>query len=168
MSMMSFIPLFMVDHFGVSERIAAIFLSLIFFAGLGGSPLGGYLSDRLGRVRVTLAACFITIPVLYFINIVPYGPSGTGIGALLIVFGLLMFIRMPVAEAFIIGKTPAHNRSTILGIYYFTNMEMGAVLAPGMGYLIDNLGFQSSFNIAAGVMLAITLVCSVFLWGSRD
>ncbi len=47
-------------------------------------------------------------------------------------------------------------------------MEMGAVLAPGMGYLIDHLGFQTSFNIAAGVMLAIMLICSVFLRGSRD
>jgi hypothetical protein len=47
-------------------------------------------------------------------------------------------------------------------------MEMGAVLAPGMGYLIDNLGFQTSFNIAASAMLAITLICSVFLWASRD
>jgi len=168
MSMMAFIPLFMVDHFGVSEGTAAVFLSLIFFAGLGGSPLGGYLSDRLGRVPVTLVASLIIAPVLYLLNIVPFGPGGTGIGALLIIFGMLMFIRMPVAEAYIIGRIPEHHRSTILGIYYFTNMEMGAVLAPVMGHMIDSYGFYTSFSAAAGLTLAITLTCSTFLWGSRN
>ena len=64
---------------------------------------------------------------------VSFGPAGTGIGAVLVAFGMLMFIRMPVVESYIIEKTNERNRSTILGIYYFTNMEIGAVLTPPVG-----------------------------------
>ena len=55
-STISFIPLFIVDHFGgISNEAAAAILSLVFFGGLWAGPLGGYLSDRLGGVPVLLA-----------------------------------------------------------------------------------------------------------------
>ncbi|MDH5696751.1 MAG: MFS transporter, partial [Dehalococcoidia bacterium] len=167
-STIAFIPLFMVDHFGVTEAAAAAFLATIYFAGLWASPLGGYISDHLGRVPVVLTVCFLTGPVLYLLNQVPYGPYGIGIGALLLLFGMIMYIRMPAAEAYIIGRTSERHRSTILGIYYFSNMEMGAVLAPVMGSLIDRFGFNTSFTIAAASLFVVTLVCSVFLWRSRN
>jgi len=167
-STIAFVTLFMVDHFGVGEEAAAYFLAVIYFAGLWAGPLGGYLSDRLGRVPIMLVTCLITGPVIYLLNLVPYGPNGLGIGALLLIFGIVMYIRMPVSEAYIIGQTSERHRSTVLGIYYFAAMETGGILAPVMGSLIDQFGFDYSFNIAAIAVVAVTLTCSVFLWGSRD
>ena len=164
-STIAFIPLFMVDHFGVGEETAAAFLAIIYSAGFWAGPLGGYLSDRLGRVPVILASCFIAGPVIYLLNL---APSGLGIGALLLIIGMVMYIRMPVSEAYIVGQTSERHRSTIFGIYYFSGMEAGAILAPVMGFLIDQLGFYSSFTIASAALVAVTLTCSVFLWGSRD
>lgn len=162
----AFIPLFMVDHFGVGKGTAAAFLSIIFFAGLWASPLGGYLSDRLGRVPVTLAACLIIGPVIYLLNLVSY--SLVGIGALLLIFGTVMYIRMPASEAYIIGQAPQRHRSKVYSLYYFAGMEGGAILAPIMGFFIDRFGFYSSFTIAGIAVVAVTLICSVFLWGRRD
>jgi len=176
-STVAFIPLFMVDHLGVSEEVAAVFLALIYSAGLWAGPLGGYLSDRLGRVPVILAACFLAGSVIYLLNVVPYGPVihllnrgpyGLGLGAVLLILGMLMTMRMPVAEAYIVGQTPEHRRSTVLGIYYFGGMEGGGVLTPVMGFLIDRFGFYPSFTIASAAIVAVTLICSVFLWRSRD
>ncbi len=167
-STIAFIPLFMVDQFGVDEKTAAVFLSVIYSAGLWAAPLGGYISDRLGRIPVVLTTCLIVGPGIYLLNQVPYGPYGIGIGALLFIIGAIMYIRMPTAEAYIIGRTSERRRSTILGIYYFSNMEMGAALAPAMGALIDRLGFNTSFTIAGISVFVVTLACSVFLWGSRN
>jgi predicted MFS family arabinose efflux permease len=167
-STISFITLFMVDHFKVSEETAAIFLAIIYSAGLWASPLGGYISDRLGRIPVVLAASFITGPALYLLNHVPYGPYGIGIGALLLFVGMVMYVRAPAAEAYIIGRTSERTRSTILGIFYFSNMEMGAVLAPVMGRLIDRFGFYTSFTIAAAFIFVVALACSVVLWRNRN
>ena len=164
-STIAFIPLFMVDHFGVGEETAAALMAVIYSAGLWASPLGGYLSDRLGRVPVMLTACFVAGPVIYMLNLVPYG---LGIGALLLIIGMVIYVRMPVSEAYIIGHIPEHRRSTILGIYYFGGMEGSGVLTPIIGSLIDRFGFYPSFTIAGAALVAATLICSVFLWGSRD
>ncbi len=164
-SVISFIPLYLVDNFHISEKTAGALLGLIYSAGLWAGPLAGYLSDRLGRVPMMLAVCFVGGPVIYLLSLVPYG---WGFFALLITIGIIIYVRMPVAESYIVGQTTARNRSTILGIYYFSAMEGGGVLTSAMGYLIDHLGFSLSFFIASAFLLLITSFCSIWLWGSRD
>ncbi len=161
----SFIPLFLVDQFSASEEAAAALIALYYSAGLWAAPLGGYLSDRWGRVLVVLTMCFIAGPIIYLLNLVPYV---WGIGALLVTIGMITYIRGPAAEAYIIGQTSERNRSTILGIYYFSGIEGGGALTPLMGYLIDQLGFYPSFTIASAALVVVTLVCSIWLWGSHD
>lgn len=164
-SIIAFIPLFMVDHFGVAEAAAAASISIIHSAGLWASPLGGHISDRMGKVRVVLVTCLITGALLCLLNVVPYG---LGIGALLLMIGIVMYIRMPSSESYIISQTPEHRRSTVLGIYYFSNMEAGGILTPVIGSCIDRFGFYSSFTGAGIATVMVTLVCAAFLWRTHD
>jgi len=163
-SVASFIPLFMVDKFGVSREIAASFLALIYSAGFWAAPLGGYLSDRLGRVKLLIVVSFITSLVIYLLNLATYS---LGIGALLIGIGMLNYIRIPVSESYIISQTPEHRRSTILGIYYFGGMEGMGMLTPVIGYLTDNFGFYIAFTTAGATMALVSIICSIFLWRTR-
>ena len=164
-STISFIPLFIVDHFeGVSNEAAAIMLSLIFFGGLWAGPLGGYLSDRLGRVPVILAAGFIAGLAIYLQNL---APLGTAFSAVLIILGMAMHLGMPVVEAYIISHTSERKHSTILGIYYLGSRG-GLAMAPVIGYLIDHYGFYTGFSVVGATMVVVTLVCAILLWGSRD
>ena len=164
-STIAFIPLFMVDHFGVGDKTAASLLAIIYSAGFWAGPLGGYLSDRLGRVPVILAVSFISGPIMYLLNLVSYGP---GFGVLLLVIGTILIMRAPIAEAYIVDQTSRRQRSTILGIYFFSGHEGSGVLTPVMGYLIDRLGFYPSFTIASVALFTVTLGCSLLLRGSRD
>ena len=164
-AIISFVPLFMVDHFGIGEEAAAAFLAIIYSAGLWAGPLGGYLSDRWGRVPVMLVISFLAAPVIYLLNLVPYG---FGFGALLLIIGMVIYIRMPVSEAYIVGQTPERHRSAIFGIYYAASMEAGGVLAPIMGFFIDQIGFYSSFTIASVALVVVTLACWIFLKSDRD
>lgn len=161
----SFLPLYLVDHFGVPEAIATASMAIIYSGGLWVSPLGGYLSDRVGRVPTVLVVCLITGPIIFLLNLAPYG---LGTGAILVLLGITIYARMPASEAYIIGQTSEHNRSTILGIYYLAMSEGGGILTPVMGYLIDHLGFYSSFTIASVSVLIVAVVCSIWLWGSHD
>lgn len=164
-SVIAFIPLFVVDHFGVGNEAAAALLAIIYSAGLWAGPLGGYLSDRLGRVPVTLVVCFIAGPVIYLLNLAPYG---LGMGAVLLTIGMIYYIREPASLAYIIGRTSQRHRSTVLGIYYFGCIEGGGIMTPVMGFLIDQFGFYLSFTIAGAALVVVALVCSIWLWGSRD
>ncbi len=164
-STVSFIPLFLVDHFGIGEGTAAAIMALIYSTGLWAGPLGGYLSDRFGSVPVVLAVGFIAGPIIYLLNLMPYG---LGTYALLVIIGTTLYVRMPASESYIINQASERNRSTILGFYFFGAMEGGGVLTPILGSLIDRFGFYTSFTIAGAALLAVTLVCSIWLWGSRD
>jgi predicted MFS family arabinose efflux permease len=160
-----FIPLYLVDNFGVREEAAAALVALIHLAGFWAAPMGGYLSDRFGRIPILLMVCLLAGPVVYLFTIVPYG---LWIWVMLLAIGTVNFMRAPTSEAFIVSQASARRRSTMLGIYYFTGREAGGLLAPVMGYLIDRFGFNSSFTIVSAALAAVTLVCSVFLWRSRD
>jgi len=163
-STISFIPLMLVDKFGVGEKTAAALLSLIFSGGLWAAPAGGYLSDRVGKIPIILAACFLAGPVIYLLTLFPYG-AGTWV--ILLSLGICLSVRMPVVESFIINRTTESNRSTVLGIYYFSAMESGGLLTPVMGNLIDKFGFYTSFTMAGSVLFAVTLICSFWFWNNR-
>ncbi|MFC1942871.1 MFS transporter, partial [Chloroflexota bacterium] len=143
----------------------AKYLSSVYFAGLWSSPLGGYLSDRIGRLPIIIITSLIGGILLYLLTLAPYG---LGISALLLALGITIFVRMPVAEAYLMDQTTARNRSTIFGVYYFANMEAGAVFAPVVGYLFDHVGFHSTFTIASVAVIAVTVICAAFLWSGRD
>ena len=164
-SVFAFITLYAVDNFGASTTGAASFLAIMSFAGLWVSPLAGYLSDRLGRVPIIIAACLLSAFVVYMLNWAPYY---WGMAALMLLLGVATFTRMPVSEAYIIGQTTERNRSTVYGIYYFSMTETGAVFAPIMGYLIDNYGFYDCFTWASIAIVVITVVGAFFLKGSRN
>jgi MFS family permease len=164
-STLSFIPLFIVDHFGgVSNEAAAAMISLFYVGGLFAGPLGGHISDRLGRVPVVLAAGFIAALAIYLQNLAPFGAA---FSAVLIILGMAMHLGMPVIEAYIIGHTSPDKRSTILGIYYLGSRG-GPVIAPLIGYFIDRYGFYTGFSVVGAAMAGVTLVCAILLWGSQD
>ncbi len=164
-AIISFIPLFLIAEFGVSEKTAAVLLALTYSAGFWAGPLGGYLSDRVGTVPVMVVVTLITGPVIYLMSQVPYG---LGLGALLVFMGIALDSRMPVSEAYITSHTSERNRSKILGIYYFGSRGGPGAMTPLLGYFIDRAGFLTSFSAMGAALVAVTLACSVFLRERRD
>ncbi len=164
-SLLQFIPLFTVDNFGVSEEVGAAMLALATSAGFWGGPLGGYISDRLGKVRLALGLCFIAGPFVFLLNLSSLGWS---ISAVLIIIGMAHYTMLPIAESFLISKTSERNRSTVLGVYYLCSRGGPGLIAPVMGYIIDHYGFYTNFALTGAVLLIVTLGCAAFLWSSRD
>jgi FSR family fosmidomycin resistance protein-like MFS transporter len=161
----AFVPLFLVDMFQTSESTAAIYLAVIHTAGFWAGPLAGFYSDRIGKILpIIIIFCLISGPVVFLLN---YMPIGIGIGALLLLIGIIVNVRMPLSESYIVKETSEKNRSTVLGIYYFMGLEGGGVLTPVLGFSIDKIGFASTFTIAAIVTVAVTLLCSVWLYFNR-
>jgi MFS transporter, FSR family, fosmidomycin resistance protein len=161
-SVMSFIPLFLVDKIGYSKETAGTFFAVIYSAGLWASPLGGYLSDRFGPIPVLLFVLLLTGPVIFMLHFVS---SWWAIGILLLALGMIMYVRMPVSESYILAHTPERRRSAVLGVYFFAGMEGGGILTPLVGYLIDHLGFFVTYTSAASIIVLTTLICGILLRG---
>ncbi|MFH1652021.1 MAG: MFS transporter [Chloroflexota bacterium] len=159
-SVVSFVPLYLVDHFQVSQEVAAATISFFYSSGIWAAPLAGYLSDRWGRAPVLLTACFLTGPAIYLLNFVPYG---VGTATLLIAMGMLTYSCTTSAQAYIVEHLPERRRATVLGLFFFGNIEGSGLITPLLGYGIDHLGFFYSFSIAAAIMLAVTTFCAILL-----
>ncbi|MBN2568744.1 MAG: MFS transporter, partial [Deltaproteobacteria bacterium] len=141
-------------------KTAALSLALLYSAGIWASPLGGYLSDRLGSVRVVVTTCFLAGPVIILFALMPYGFF---LALFLLILGTIVFVRAPASVDYIVVTAPEKKRSTVLGLYHFSGQESGGLLTPVMGYLIGKLGFFSSFAIAGIFLLAGTFICYLLL-----
>ncbi|MFH1926434.1 MAG: MFS transporter [Chloroflexota bacterium] len=162
-SSLQFVPLYAVDVLGTSEEWGGAMLSIAFFGGLWGGPLGGYLSDRFGRVPVIIAVGLVAGPAIYFLNL---ASLGVGFYAVLLIMGTAMHVGMPVVEAYIISHVSPQKRSTVLGIYYMGSRG-GPAITLLIGYLLDQYGFYATYTGVSVVLVTIALACAALLWGKR-
>jgi MFS family permease len=163
-SVMSFLSLYLVDQFKVSNQVAGSLVAISSFAGLWAGPVGGHVSDRIGRLPIILISSIIGGMLIFSIRYIPYG---IGLFALLFFVGVNMYLGAPVSEAFIMGQTSPRHRSLIYGLYYLSG-QGGALFAPLMGHLIDSIGFQSTSTIAGIATVTVAAVCGIFLVGDRE
>ena len=164
-SVAGYLSLYAVDGLGVSEAIAAYLVAITPAVGLFAAPLGGYLYDRAGGVPILLIVSFTAIPLIYLLGIVPNVPA---LVAVMFFMGIVSNFRMPTSEAYLIGHTPLHRRSTILGFYFFASAEVSGLLTPAVGVLIDRVGFSSCFTYVSASLAVITVICSLFMWRIRQ
>jgi MFS family permease len=154
-SMFAYIPLFLVDRHGVPGEIAGLSIGLVAGIGILAAPLGGALSDRIGRAPVLVA---VTASVGPLILLFTYAPVGWPIAAVLLLFGLSMNMRLPVLESLFADAIPAHRRSTVLGLYYFIGQESSGVTTPLVGRLIDVTDPVQTFTILGILGTAVSVV----------
>ncbi|UCD09452.1 MAG: MFS transporter [Dehalococcoidales bacterium] len=163
-SAMGYLSLYAVDELGVSEANAGFMMSITPAIGLVAAPLGGYLADRFGSMRMIFVVAYLSIPLVFFMGRAPNVPA---LITLMIIMGLIMNTRMPTSESYLTSNVPANKRATIMGIYYFSGTGIGAPLSPVVGKLIDAIGFARTFTYASITTAAITVICSLFLWRGR-
>lgn len=162
-STLQFVSLYAVDVLGASKETGAALLSVAFFGGIWGGPIGGFLSDRWGRIPVIIAVGLIAGPAIYLLNYVSLGFS---LYAVLLLMGTAMHVGMPVVESYIISHVSPQKRSTVLGIYYMGSRG-GPAIALLIGYLIDTYQFYMTLSGIALTMVVVALVSSALLWGKR-
>jgi MFS family permease len=160
--------LYMVDKLGATDTSVTWIMSIMFLpAVFGGTILGGWISDRIGAVKIIIATGIIGGLLIFGIR------SSTTLGfpfyLLLFIMGINQAIRMPVTEVFIMGQTPAKNRATIYGIYYFTMSYTGAIFAPVYGWLVpDTYSYEQIFLFSAITVTSISVITSFFFWDAKD
>jgi MFS family permease len=163
MSVIAFMPLFMVDRLNESKGLSAALQAVIYIGGMPAGPLAGYLSDRIGASKVLFVAALISGPAIFLFNAVSSLWAGI---PLLLVMGAMLFTIMPVSEAYIIGHSPEAGRSTVLGIYYAASRGGSGFLTLGVGFMVGRLGYQPTFAVAGAALFTVIAACGLLLWSS--
>lgn len=140
-------PAFLQYGRGLSAHPAAFATGLIFIGwGIGG-PITGWLSDRVGRRKpvMIISALFGIVLTLFMI----YSTQLSRVEAYLLLF-LFGFTNTGVAIGYAVS-TELQKREVVGTAIAFTNMMsifIGAMMQPVVGYLIDLMAGDRSFNVA--------------------
>jgi FSR family fosmidomycin resistance protein-like MFS transporter len=156
-SVYSYLPLYLVDHHSIPPEYAGIMVGLVAGAGIVGGPLGGALSDRLGRKQVILLSLSLAGPLLFAAT---RAPAGIWLPLSLAIYGTSISARMPAMESLITDVVPPRRRATVLGIYYLMGQETSGVVTPLVGRIIDLRGLDPVFT---GLALGLGLVSVIAL-----
>ncbi len=168
MSVQALMALFIVDKLGATDTSVTWIMSVSFLPAIvGGTVIGGWISDRIGSVRIIIATGILSGLLIFWLR------WSTSINIwfflLLFIMGVNNAIRMPVTEVFIMGQTPAKNRATIYGLYYFTMQYTGAIFAPVYGWLVPNIySYEQIFFFSAIAVTAVSVITSIFIWDAKN
>lgn len=154
-SAMAFIPLYLVDKHGMAAAYAAMMMGIIRGAGIGGSLLGGWLSDRWGRKNAIFTALVAVGPLLFLMTRVSFN---AGLIVVLALFGMLMYMRQATVQPFLMDRTPAYLRATIFGIYFGLGIEGQSMIQPVAGHFMDIYGIGPVFTLIALVSTGLSLM----------
>ncbi|HEV2613738.1 MAG TPA: MFS transporter [Gammaproteobacteria bacterium] len=117
---------------------------MIFFGTVIGSPLSGWISDKLAlrRLPMQIGAVLAIILMFIFINI----------SATLSVYAIMFFLLGLVGGAQIISyptvaeSNPRIITATSVSVVSFTTLAGGAVFQPLFGYVMDKMGDVKIIN----------------------
>lgn len=163
----SFLPSFLVNKVGSSINIAGILTGIMLGVGLIAQPLGGTLGDKISKGKIVfLSLAGLTLLFFFFQLTLMQAVEETMLNyqlliALLIGIGFCIFITFPIGLALSAELTPGERVGSSVGVVFGGGMLLPAFTLPGVGYLIDNYGFQTGFvflGILAGVATLISII----------
>jgi MFS family permease len=146
--------------YGVAGLAAAI---------VGGAQIGGGLVvPHLGRVfrrrtTVLLTCVVLSTAVLALIGLMPH--VWTTIG-LLVLWGLLFSMVMPVRQAYVNELVPSEHRATVLSFDSLMGSSGGVASQPVLGRIADAGGYPLSY-VASAAIQAFAIPCMVMAQRQR-
>jgi MFS family permease len=153
----AFLSVYMVDARGADILLASALFSVPNLGGLFGAPLGGWLSDRIGRGRVIALGLSVLGPLVWVFTVTP-----TALVIVpLIVIGLVSSMRQTVTEVLVAESASPERRATTLGAYYLLSAEVGGIAAPVLGALASAIGIAAAFSLIGLLLTGLSAVAVI-------
>ena len=133
---------------------------------VGGAQIaGGQLAPHAGRLfrrrtSVVLACVIASSLTLALIGLVP---GFWGAISLLVLWGLMFAIILPVRQAYLNGLIASENRATVLSFDSLLGSAGGVVIQPVLGRTADVFGYPASYVAGA----ALQALAVPFIWLAR-
>ncbi len=155
--LLTFLPVYLAYELGYSPWAVGVAMTLLQIMGFIASPIGGHVSDKIGRKKVVVASMAGTALVILGIVFAGKSPLFILIVALL---GFFLYATRAVLQAWTLEETPPHLAATGIGLV-FSVQGLGSAFAPVMfGYIADQYSLYTAFYFLAGlVVFANILIC---------
>lgn len=144
---LSFIALYFIRSYGTSQALGGAALTVFLGFGAAGTLFGGWLADRIGRLRSIRIGLALAIPSLLGLVLSTSWPVAMVFVAL---FGVAVFI--PFAVFVILGQDYLPNRIGIAsGVTVGLSVTIGGLFSPLLGWIADESNLQAAFIVLLGL-----------------
>ncbi len=144
-------------NFGWSMGTIGAAMALYFLIGAAFAPITGSLGDRYGARRLMLVGSLLYAASMFFLGIV------SEVWHFAIAFGVMLSLTQSITMVPLMAAVSGWFRRRLglgTGILWGAGGVGTAILAPLMGYLLDEVGWQATFwgigAIGGGIMLLLT------------
>ena len=153
--LMTFLPVYLAYEMQYSPFLVGMCMTLLQIAGFLAGPVGGHLSDRIGRRKVVTASMLLSGAMIL-------GMALAGRTAAFVVFialvGFFLYAMRPVLQAWAVESTPRELAATGVGLQFCIS-ALGASLAPALsGLVADIWDIYTAFYFLAGTIVAANLL----------
>ena len=160
---------FLVNTSGFDRETATRISTAALFLFMLIQPLGGMLSDRIGRkpmmIAFGIAGTLLTYPIFVALEGVrsPFAAFGLLFGALVIVTGYTSINAVVKAELF-----PAHIRALGVALPYALANTIFGGTAEYVALWFKNQGIERGFYVYVTIMIALSLIAYARMRDTRD
>jgi MFS family permease len=141
----------LLDTFGWSRGATAGIFSIVLTVDAVLSPVVGYLLDRYGTKKISVAGCFALILGLFLSSQV------SALWQLYLCFGIVLAVGFTftgmVPHVFLVSEWFSSNRASAIGFVYAGTGLGIMLLAPLSEWLISSFGWTRAFEIYAAAAL---------------
>lgn len=153
--LLTFLPVFLAYELGYSPFAVGIVMTLMQVAGFVAGPIGGHISDKIGRKQVILSSMAATAVVIVAMAL-------AGRTAAFVVFvgilGFFLYAVRAVLQAWTIESTPKGMAGSAIGVL-FGIQALGAAISPVIfGIVADRYDVFTAFYFLAGTIVIANLL----------
>jgi FSR family fosmidomycin resistance protein-like MFS transporter len=135
----AFVPLWFIHHLGTSEGSGNAALTAMLIAGAVGTYSGGRVVDRLGRRRLVVGSCALSVPLLVLMVL---APSPWTAAVLIALIGFVVILTFSVTV--VMSQEYLPNRLGLAsGVSLGLAIGVGGIVAALLGLVADAFGLRT-------------------------
>jgi MFS family permease len=145
--LLTFLPVYLAYELDYSPFAVGLSMAVLQLAGFIAAPVGGYLSDRVGRRRIIMGSMVIS-------GFTIVGMALAAKTFLFVVFvalvGFFLYAMRPALQAWAMDATPKKLAGSAVGLQ-FTFSALGSGISPAIcGMIADAYSIYTAFYFLAG------------------
>jgi predicted MFS family arabinose efflux permease len=148
--LLTFLPVYLAYEMGYSPFAVGVCLALMQVAGFAASPIGGHLSDKMGRKRIVMSSMVLSGVMIVFM-------AFAGKSHLFVLFiglvGFFLYAMRGVLQAWAVESTPKEMAGSGVAVQ-FGIQAIGSAFAPAIfGIVADRYDLHTAFLVIAGTIV---------------
>ena len=134
----------------ISENLkAGVFPTIVFFAGMIGSLIGGKIGNRFDKKLAFMTIIIINIPIFFLVG----NAANFSLMLFSIMLGIVYFSNQPIGNTLVSEFTDNTNRGFIYGLGFFISFGIGSFAAGLSGIVAVNFGVSAVFPFMGLLLL---------------